>query len=126
MREARQVVERVHQPQHEIRLRLLPRLGALLERALAEVVVLGGEPEILVLEIRDLTLQAGDRLLRRLDQRTGPLSRRCRIRATVGRWALPLFIVHDLALLLQSMCRLYPPFWHQALFLSRAAPPETL
>ena len=99
MREARQVVERVNQPQHQVALRLLPRLGALFEGALAKVVVLGGESEILVLEIRDLTLQAGDRLLRRLDQRTGPLSRRCRIRATVGRLALLLFIVHDLALL---------------------------
>ena len=99
VREARQVIERVHQTQHEIGLRLLPRLGPLLERALAKIVVLRGQPEILVLEIRDLALQPGHRFLRWLDQGAGPLGRRSRIGAALGRLALLLFIVHGLAFL---------------------------
>ena len=71
MREARQVVERVHQALHEVGLGSLPQLGALLDRALLEIVVFGGETEVLVLQVRELSLEAGYRLLRELDQRAG-------------------------------------------------------
>src|SRR5439155_26017337 len=74
--EARQVVERIDQALYQIGLRPLPQFRALLDRALLEIVVLGGEPEVLVLHVRELSLETDDRLLRRFDQRPGFRARR--------------------------------------------------
>src|SRR3989454_147103 len=49
VREAGEVVQCVHEPLHQVRLRLRPHLGTLFQRALAEVVILGGEPKVCVL-----------------------------------------------------------------------------
>src|SRR2546428_7161816 len=76
VREARQVVERVHEARHHLGLRLAPHFGPLPRHPLAEVVELGGEPEMLVLRLGQLGGELGDRLLepphgcgRGLDQR---------------------------------------------------------
>src|SRR5438093_1037954 len=49
VREAGEVVQCVHETLPQVRLSLRPQLSTLLERALAEVVVLGGEPKVCVL-----------------------------------------------------------------------------
>src|SRR5207245_8279150 len=54
---------------YHVRLGLPPHFGALLRAALAEVVVLGGEAEILVLQLGELAFETGHRLLRQLDER---------------------------------------------------------
>src|SRR5207248_11119319 len=77
-----------------------PRLRATLAGALIEIAVLRGEPEILVLGIRERSFETDDRLFRRLDQRP-----RLRARGLVGRLRLLRFVVHILALHEQSACR---------------------
>src|SRR5207247_5917682 len=80
----------------------LPQIRAFFDRALLEVVVLGGEPEVLVLHVRELSLETDDRLLRRFDQRPGFRARRL-LRG--GGLRLLWFVVHGPALHEQSVCR---------------------
>src|SRR2546427_5083889 len=68
MSEAGEVVERIHQTMQHIGLGLGPQLTPLFGGPLAEVVVLGGEPEMAILEGGDLGLEPRHRLRRRLDQ----------------------------------------------------------
>src|SRR6267143_5535402 len=49
VREARQIVQRVRQTSDKLRLRALPHLGALLGRALAEILEIGSESQMAVL-----------------------------------------------------------------------------
>ena len=100
VREARQIVERIHQALYQIGLRPLPQLRPLLDGAFLEIVVLGGEPQIPVLHLRQLSLETDDRLVRRLDQRPG-----FRAGRLLGwlRWLW--LVVHGLALHEQSVCR---------------------
>jgi len=100
VREARQIVQRIDQALHQIGLGPLPRLSALLDRALLEIVVLRSQPQVLVLHVRELTFETGDRLLRRLDQRAGFGTGRL-----VGRLWFLWLVVHGLALHEQSVCR---------------------
>src|SRR5438034_219327 len=102
VREARQIVECIHQALYQIGLRPLPQIRAFFDRALLEIVVLGGEPEVLVLHVRELSLETDDRLLRRFDQRPGFRARRL-LRG--GGLRLLWFVVHGLALHEQSVCR---------------------
>src|SRR3989454_11355163 len=67
--EPRQIVERVDETLHHVRLGPGPHFGALLRGALAKVVVLSSEPEVLVLQLGNLAFEAGPRLLRQLDER---------------------------------------------------------
>src|SRR5207249_5488330 len=85
---------------YQIGLRALPQLRTLLDGAFLEIVVLGGEPEILVLQFRELSLDPDDRLLRGLDQRPG-----FRTHRLLGRLRLLWLLVHGLALHEQSVCR---------------------
>lgn len=76
VREARQVVQRIGEARHEVRLGSDPRLGTFLGRALLVVLVLGGEAEVAVLELVALRLEPHDRLIGGLDgQRNGIGSR---------------------------------------------------
>src|SRR5207245_9214745 len=68
MGEAGEVVERIHQTMQHIGLGLGPQLTPLFGGPLAEVVVLGGEPEMAILEGGELGLEPRHRVRRRLDQ----------------------------------------------------------
>ncbi len=57
MGEASQVLEGIDEAAEQVGLRLAPQLGALLARALAEVVVLGGEAQMPVGEVGELALE---------------------------------------------------------------------
>ena len=110
VREPRQVVERVHKTPEEVGLSPAPQIRALFGGALAEIVVFGGQTEMFVFHIRQLALEAGHRLVRKLHKRPSPGFGRC---WALGVPAKGLFwlIVHSGALLGQSACRLAAPFW---------------
>jgi len=99
VREARQIVQRIDQPLHQIGLgRCHVSVRSLTERFL-KLFVLGGEPQVLVLHVREVTLETGDRLLRRLISApdSGP--------AGWSGAAVFLLVVHGVALHEQSVCR---------------------
>ena len=70
VRKAREIVERVDQTMQQVRLGLGPELGALFVGTLTKIVVFGGQPEVTVLQLGELRLEAGHRLLGRLEQRS--------------------------------------------------------